>query len=147
YNVAFGPNVIAGLQVEGSLAHASTAGDGTFTQTLAVTDVQTPPGGPAATTRDTGVSRGAAPYAVQNRWMASALARLGCLIDARDLVYVIGGWTYGGFEGPIGPFYLNGPTVGAGLEHKVAPSWTVRAEYRYTHFGARDVPRSQMQTS
>ena len=37
-------------------------------------------------------------------------------------------------------FELNGPTVGAGFEREVAPAWTLRAEYRYTHFLPKDIP-------
>jgi opacity protein-like surface antigen len=82
--------------------------------------------------------------------MASALARLGVLVDPRDLVYAIGGWSYGGFTTGafttgLHPFNLNGPTVGVGIEREVAPAWTARAEYRYTHWLPRDVMAGQTQ--
>src|SRR5262249_54786229 len=75
------------------------------------------------------------------RWAASALARLGLLVDPRDLVYVIGGYTYGGFDWSGRTFGLNGATVGGGWEHQIAPSWTLKAEYRYTQFAGKDLPR------
>ncbi len=145
YNAALGANVIGGVQFERSLAHAATLGDGSFAQAFTLTDVTTPPGGAAGTTVVTGANAGTTTFSVQSRWMASALARLGWLVDPRDLVYVIGGWTYGGFTTGGRVFNLNGPAIGAGIEREVAPSWTVKAEYRYTHFQAKDVPLSQTQ--
>jgi opacity protein-like surface antigen len=146
YSAALAANVIGGVQFEGGLARAATLGSGTFSQVIALTEVQTPPGGDAGTTTLTATNTGTTTFAVRSRWMASALARLGWLVDPRDLVYAIGGWTYGGFLTGSRPFELNGPTVGVGFEREVAPSWTVKAEYRYTHFRARDVPITQSQT-
>jgi opacity protein-like surface antigen len=146
YNVRFGGNVIAGAQVEGSLAHASTRGTGASSTVFTITEVETPPGGAAGTNAANGTASGTAVFAVQSRWMASALGRLGWLFDPRDLAYVIGGWTYGSFTTGSRVFGLNGPTIGAGIEREVAPSWTVKAEYRYTHFQRKDVPFSQTQT-
>jgi len=119
-------------------------------QNFTDTFVQTPPGGAAGTDVTTGASSGNLRFDVQSRWMASALARLGVLVDPRDLVYGIGGWSYGGFTTGafttgLHPFNLNGPTVGVGIEREVAPTWTLRAEYRYTHFLPRDVTAAQTQ--
>jgi opacity protein-like surface antigen len=144
YNAALGPKLIGGVQLEGSLAHGAVLGNGSFVQTSTDTFVQTPPGGPAGTDVTTGTSSGTISLDVQSRWMASALARLGVLVDPRDLVYAIGGWSYGGFttgafSTGVHPFNLNGPTVGVGIEREVAPTWTLRAEYRYTHFLPKDV--------
>ncbi len=72
--------------------------------------------------------------------MISALGRAGWLIDPQDLIYVIGGWSYGHFTNSDRVFAMHGPAVGAGIERQVARSWTVKAEYRYTHFLAKDVP-------
>jgi opacity protein-like surface antigen len=146
YSAALGTNVIAGVQAEGSLAHASTREKGTFAQSFTDTIVDTPPGGAAGTSINTGGGNGTTTFGVQSRWMVSALARLGYLIDSRDLVYAVGGWSYGGFTTFDRVFNLNGPTVGGGIEREVAPSWTVKAEYRYTRFAARNVPFSQTQT-
>lgn len=148
YNVALGPKLIGGIQFEGSLAHGAVLGNGSFGQTFTDTFVQTPPGGAAGTDVTTGMASGNIRFDVQSRWMVSALARLGVLVDPRDLVYGIGGWSYGGFTAGaftsgLHPFNLNGPTVGVGIEREVAPTWTLRAEYRYTHFLPRDVTAAQ----
>jgi opacity protein-like surface antigen len=147
YNMAFGPKLIAGVQGEGSLVQAMVRGDGTSRQVFTITDVQTPPGGAAGTTF---IQNGAITESVtrntEARWMVSALARAGWLIDPRDLIYVIGGWTYGHFTSGNRVFQLHGPAVGAGIERQVARSWTVKAEYRYTHFLERNVAFSQPQT-
>jgi opacity protein-like surface antigen len=142
YSAALGANVIAGVQAEGSIAHATTLGNGSFVQVTTITDVQTPPGGAAGTITAAGTSTGTTTFAVRSRWMASALGRLGWLVDPRHQVYAIGGWTYGGFSAGI-PFDLHGPTIGVGIEREVARSWTVKVEYRYTHFFAKDVSFSQ----
>jgi opacity protein-like surface antigen len=140
YNVRFATNVIAGVQFEGSMAPAITRGNGSFGTVFSVTSVETPPGGAAGTSLTTGTQNGSVNFTVESRWMASALARLGWLIDPRLLVYATGGWTYGSFAQGSRVFGLNGPSVGAGIEREVAPLWTVKAEYRYTHFLAKDVP-------
>jgi len=139
YSTSLGAKVIAGVQAEGSIAHAQTLGDGTSGTVFTVTNVQTPPGGPVtAANRSTFTET--TTFFVQSRFMASALARLGYLVDPRDLIYVVGGWSYGGFTTFDRVFELNGPTIGAGWEREVAPSWTIRAEYRYVHFMPKDVP-------
>jgi opacity protein-like surface antigen len=145
YNVAFGRNIVAGVQGEGSLVQAMVTGDGTFRQVFTVTDVETPPGGAAGTSVQTGSSASSIRSSTQARWMVSALGRAGWLIDPRDLIYVIGGWTYGHFTSDDRVFALHGPTVGAGIERKVGQSWTVKAEYRYTHFLDKDVTTTQPQ--
>jgi opacity protein-like surface antigen len=150
YNALLGPKLIGGVQFEGSLAHGAVLGNGSFVQNFTDTSVQTPPGGAAGTDVTTGTSSGNIRLDVQSRWMASALGRLGVLVDPRDLVYAIGGWSFGGFTTGdfttgMHPFNLNGPTVGVGIEREVAPAWTLRAEYRYTHFLPRDVTAPQTQ--
>ena len=82
---------------------------------------------------------------VASRWMASALLRAGVLLDDNTLVYGLGGWTGSRFETrnvtdnpfyqPVETFWANGWTAGAGIERKLDPNWSVRAEYRYTDFG------------
>jgi len=146
YNMAFGPKVVAGVQGEGSLVQAIVSGDGTWRQVLTVTDVETPPGGAAGTSIQTGTITQSVTRNTEARWMVSALARAGWLIDPRDLIYVIGGWTYGHFTSGNQVFQLHGPAVGAGIERQVGRSWTVKAEYRYTHFLERDVSFSQPQS-
>jgi opacity protein-like surface antigen len=77
----------------------------------------------------------------------SALARVGGLMDPSTLVYAIGGLTVAQFDyqnltdnlfyQPGDRFWASGLSVGGGLERKIDQNWSVRAEYRYTHF--RDV--------
>jgi len=75
------------------------------------------------------------------RWLVSSLAKGGLLIDAYDLVYVIGGWTYAGFETPQNNarFGLHGGTIGAGVERQISPLWGIKVEYRSTKFQSKTV--------
>jgi outer membrane immunogenic protein len=57
------------------------------------------------------------------------------------LLYAKGGYTY--WDGTVGlgdpvrqKSGLDGWTIGGGLEYKVAPAWSVKAEYLYTEFGS-----------
>jgi opacity protein-like surface antigen len=75
-------------------------------------------------------------------WMLSALGRVGFLVDPRDMVYALGGWSFANFSTSIEAedfvnhrtFTANGPSVGAGWERQIMDLWSFRAEYRYTHF-------------
>jgi outer membrane immunogenic protein len=84
-------------------------------------------------------------------FMVSALARVGYLVDPRNQIYGLAGWTFAGFNTTVVPFAAftplaqsfaflsssfgaNGVTVGAGWEHQIADQWTWRTEYRYTRF-------------
>jgi opacity protein-like surface antigen len=73
-------------------------------------------------------------------WMLSALGRVGFLVDPRDMVYALGGWSFANFSTSIESddgnrtFTANGPSVGAGWERQIMDLWSFRAEYRYTHF-------------
>ena len=71
---------------------------------------------------------------ISNHWLLSALARAGWLVDSRDLIYVLGGPTYGRFTWGSETFGMFGGTVGVGFERQIAPMWTLKAEYRYTKF-------------
>src|SRR5262249_6160361 len=93
--------------------------------------------------------------AVANRWLVSALLKGGWLADPQDLLYLIGGWTYGAFEaipssdGIDGVFQgelkatqrfgLNGITVGAGFERQFASMWSLKGEYRFTQFQSKTI--------
>lgn len=78
------------------------------------------------------------------RWMTSALARAGVLANSETLLYGIAGWSLAGFDYQTlstnnfyehsNKFLANGPTVGAGIERKIGENWSIRSEYRYTHF-------------
>lgn len=67
----------------------------------------------------------------------AALVRGGLVVDPKDLVYLVGGLTYGRFEFGDQTFGAFGGTVGAGWERRITPSWTLKAEYRYTRFQDR----------
>lgn len=76
-----------------------------------------------------------------NRWLASALGKVGWAFIPQDMLYVVGGWTYGGFEAENfngQTFRMQGPTIGAGLEAQIGWGWTLKAEYRYTRFESKD---------
>jgi outer membrane immunogenic protein len=81
-------------------------------------------------------------------WFGTVRGRLGYLANPALLLYATGGFAFTHVKvrsvdyDPQGPVSilntsanLNGWTVGAGLEYKVAPSWSVRAEYLYTDLG------------
>jgi outer membrane immunogenic protein len=71
-----------------------------------------------------------------------ATARFGYAFD-KALVYAKGGYAYyGGSVSIVDPGEasvkisgLNGWTVGGGLEYKIAPAWSVKAEYQFFDFG------------
>ena len=139
YHARFGSNVIAGLQVEGTIANNQVTLNTSQVQLRNQATTTTPPGTTATVSRlftVTGID------ALAERWAVSVLARAGWLIDPRDLVYVIGGYTYGGFEWGDRVFGLNGATVGGGWEHQIAPAWTLKAEYRYARFEDQDLTRT-----
>jgi opacity protein-like surface antigen len=78
-------------------------------------------------------------------WMVSVIGRAGWLATPTTLLYGLGGWSYAHFDvedvpydfglGKLQDFHANGPTVGGGIEQKLSPKWSLRAEYRYTDFG------------
>src|SRR5262249_36002425 len=75
-------------------------------------------------------------------WMLTALGRFGYLVNPRDMVYVLGGWSFASFsarlesdDNSVGrTFTANGPAVGVGWERQIMDLWTFRAEYRYTKY-------------
>jgi outer membrane immunogenic protein len=83
-------------------------------------------------------------------WFATVRGRLGYAFD-RTLVYFTGGFAYGGIDQhitatdpslPLVFFDLKkdgtrtGYVLGAGFEHQIASSWTIKAEYKYLNFGS-----------
>jgi opacity protein-like surface antigen len=59
------------------------------------------------------------------------------------MLYGLVGLTFAHFETDrsfiqIHEYDANGLSVGAGIEKKIGPDWSVRAEYRYTDFGKTD---------
>ena len=139
YNFAVGSNFVVGLQGEGTLSRGSVKLTGTgASQGSSVsteTDLSvTPP----STFTSTTTTRDA--YTVTDAmsmdWMISVLAR-GGWADQLNYVYGIGGWSYAQFSLYNAFGYglgLHGPTVGIGWERKLMPGWSLKAEYRYTHF-------------
>jgi opacity protein-like surface antigen len=86
------------------------------------------------------------PVNLELDWMVSVIGRVGWLATPTTLLYGLGGWSYGHFDvedvpsynfglGKLQDFHANGPTVGGGIEQKLSPKWSLRAEYRYTDFG------------
>lgn len=89
---------------------------------------------------------------IQAKWESSIRARLGYASGA-TLLYVTGGLAIGNFKACSifgsdpgcnfnGQFHQirytttrMGWTLGAGIEHKLAHNWSIRAEYRYTNYG------------
>lgn len=126
-------DVIAGLQFEGTLSDYDFNASGS--RSYQYLDSSGPTGQTA-----TGNFR---PNA-HARWMTSALARGGILANPDTLLYGVAGWTLAGFDYQTlstntfyehsNRFLANGPTVGAGVERKLGENWSIRTEYRYTHF-------------
>ena len=145
YNFRLGGNFVAGMQVEGTIANNQAQLNGTQSSFANRITTLTPQG---TTTSSSTLTNSTVLDGLAERWAVSALARLGWLVDPRDLVYVVGGYTYGGFEWGTRTFGLNGATVGAGWEREIAPGWTLKAEYRYTRFQDRDLePRASVSTT
>jgi opacity protein-like surface antigen len=132
YNTKIGQDFLVGLQVEGSLSNIDFSSKGTKLSTFFV-------GGVPFATSTTNIQ----PH-VYARWMTSILARGGWFTTPSTMIYGIGGWTLASFEyhnatdnltyQPGETFLSNGITGGVGIEKKMDPNWSVRAEYRYTHF-------------
>lgn len=74
-------------------------------------------------------------------WGGSARVRLGYAFD-NALVYGAGGWTAAnGYVDPPGPNnskekFMNGWTLGAGVDYKFTESMFARAEYRFNDYGS-----------
>lgn len=147
YNILLNSNFILGAQVEGGLSNTRVNLAGTGTTTDSAIDVETPSTGLPGTTTSTTTGTVTATDALDNRWLVSLLGRGGMLVDPRDLIYGLGGYTYGRFEAEGQGFGLNGGTAGAGWEREIAPGWTLRAEYRYTRFQDKSVNIAGQTTS
>ncbi len=133
FNSRITPDIIAGLQFEGTLSDYSFNANGSRSYQYFDSNGPT---GQAATDNFRPNARA--------RWMTSALARAGVLTNSETLLYGIAGWTLAGFDYRTlstnsfyehsNKFLANGPTVGAGIERKIGDNWSIRTEYRYTHF-------------
>jgi len=139
YNFLPAPNVILGGQIEGGVSNVRVNLSGRGTSSTSGTQGINLPLGFFSSTPLTSTDSFTVNSSLDNRWMVSALGRGGLLVDPRDLVYGLAGYTYGNFEGFGQGFGLNGATVGAGWERQVAAGWTLRGEYRYTKFQATNL--------
>jgi outer membrane immunogenic protein len=89
----------------------------------------------------------------------SIAARLGITFD-RTLIYGKGGWAWGAFKNSsidvccgVGSTTtttaqsgtLDGFLVGAGIEHALTRNWTVKFEYNFIGFGAKELSVTQCQ--
>lgn len=156
-NALLMPRVVAGFQVEGSLAEM-TFGSRIRKENVNFQETSSNEDSDVSTNGDTSSSTGSSKSAgnetsVFDRhneadldWMVSVLGRAGILATPTTLLYGVGGWSYGHFQvseltfgnGKIRDFFADGPTVGGGFEQKLSSKWSLRAEYRYTNFGTKN---------
>jgi outer membrane immunogenic protein len=82
-------------------------------------------------------------------WFGTVRGRVGYAFDG-VLPYFTGGFAFGGFDksfsGPVlvgTPYHLNdtatGYVLGGGVEYKVSPAWSVKAEFQYINLGKNDL--------
>jgi outer membrane immunogenic protein len=137
---------VAGVQAEGTLARFNERLD-------RVASFSSRSGGAPLTFNQISSSTGSVNDTLIMNWMLSALGRFGYLVDARNMVYGLGGWSFANFSTSIESddgnrtFTANGPAVGAGWERQIADSWSFRAEYRYTKFLDRTLSTQSTFTS
>jgi len=142
YNVRIAPQILTGLQLEGTLSQISANQSAHIgpcslfcTATFDRSDVGT----------------------VRIDWMASLLGRLGG-VYGDNYIYGIGGWSFARLRSPLltqmwagnhadfgvaeKTFSSDGPTIGVGWERKLDRNWSANAEYRYTRFSGVQVGTS-----
>lgn len=147
YNVQFSPLLVAGAQLDGAISQINTVTKNFSTSGGLNSGINTstqsalPPFFPDSVrvTGSASLVSGAANSRtpVRFNWMASALGRIGLLGGPDTLVYALGGWTIAQVEEgqlDLNIKHANGPTVGGGLETRIAPLWSAFGEYRYTRF-------------
>jgi outer membrane immunogenic protein len=137
-NFKLAPDVLGGMQLEGTLSELDFNAEGTRAYTYF--DANGPTGQTAA---------GAFRPHVHARWMVSALGRVGVLVEPSTLAYAIAGMTIARFDyqnitdnlffQPGERYWAVGWSAGGGIERKIDQNWSVRAEYRYTRFRDVDV--------
>jgi outer membrane immunogenic protein len=146
YNYMLPSNFLVGAEIEGGISNMRTTMSGMASgpaQSVTTSTIF----GVTSTTTSTGTVASNGILNLDNRWVVSALVRGGLLVDPKDLIYMVGGLTYGRFDLLDESFGAFGGTVGAGWERKITPSWTLKAEYRYTRFQDRTVTESSNSTS
>ncbi len=76
-------------------------------------------------------------------WFGTVRGRLGYAMD-RSLIYFTGGFAYGGLRNSTdsGTFKFDsvaaGYVLGGGLEYKLDPAWSLKAEYQYINLGKNE---------
>jgi outer membrane immunogenic protein len=146
YDYLLPSNFLVGAEIEGGISNSSTTlNDLASGPSQSVSTLNS--GGIITTTPSTGSSTENMLAELDSHWTMSALVRGGLVVDPKDLVYLVGGLSYARFEfdDAVG-FGAFGGTVGAGWERKITPSWTLKAEYRYTRFQDRTVTQSSNAT-
>ena len=139
YNHMLTDNILLGAQLEGGVSNMRTGLAGPFSDSLQSRITNSQAGVVNVNIADSTLNIGNTTDHLDNRWTMSALLRGGLLADSKDLIYLIGGLSYARFEYADQAFGAFGGTVGAGWERKIAPTWTLKAEYRYTQFQDRTV--------
>ncbi len=83
-------------------------------------------------------------YSSDLTYFGTLRARIGYAAGAW-LFYSTGGFAYGGlhkFSNDWGPQSFDGSAtgyaVGAGVEYRLTPAWSIKAEYQYLNFGGND---------
>jgi outer membrane immunogenic protein len=75
-------------------------------------------------------------------WFGTVRGRIGYAFGP-TLVYGTGGFAFGEVENTAGPFSVTetqtGYVVGAGVEYKFNPSWSIKGEYQFISLGASDL--------
>jgi outer membrane immunogenic protein len=86
-------------------------------------------------------------------WFGSVRGRLGLVPWGNILVYITGGWAFGGFTDNMRHTYdwgyynnnnnsndvRSGYDLGAGVEWGVSPAWSLKVEYQFFDLGSVDV--------
>ncbi len=96
--------------------------------------------------RDRAIDATGAFYRSNLDYFGTVRGRLGYAID-RTLFYFTGGFAYGGLHKRTDDsgfdFRYNdtatGYVIGGGVEYKINPAWSVKAEYQYMNFGKNDL--------
>jgi outer membrane immunogenic protein len=101
--------------------------------------------------RTGGTTVGGNPFASSEHvdWFGTVRGRIGFAYD-RALIYGTGGFAYGDVSQRAnlnGDLFGNGGTqtgyaVGGGVEYKLTPSWSLKAEYQYIDFGSEKLTDS-----
>jgi outer membrane immunogenic protein len=75
---------------------------------------------------------------ITNQYGFDVGARLGYVLNASSLGYVLGGYTWeqikGSGAGTSGHENLDGYVLGLGMETAIANNWSIKTEYRYAHY-------------